>query len=158
MSQAPRDNNRVTTLLGTSSADGATPVIIYGDPTTNALFVQSTSGVTAFGKTISSVTGSASATFTIVAAVSTKRIKVIALSLITASTTAVTVTFKSGAGGTALATYPLQALSGTNFGLATAVEAPTFLFGTAASALLEMSFSAAQTVVYNLSYFSDDTT
>lgn len=36
---AKRDDNRVTTLLGTSSTDGTTPVTIYGDPTTHRLLV-----------------------------------------------------------------------------------------------------------------------
>jgi hypothetical protein len=109
-------------------------------------------------KNILSKTGSASATFTLVAADAANKIKVVALSLITASTTAVTVTFKSGAAGTALATYPLQALTGTNFGIAHAVSIPSWLFATAAATLLEMSFSAAQTVTYNVTYHVDDLT
>ncbi len=39
MAQAPRDENRITTLLGTSNADGTTPVTIYADPTTHRLLV-----------------------------------------------------------------------------------------------------------------------
>lgn len=37
MVSTPRDANRVTTLLGTSSTDGSTPVSIYADPTTHRL-------------------------------------------------------------------------------------------------------------------------
>ena len=107
-------------------------------------------------KTILTKTGAASATFTIVAAVASKRIKVIGLSLITSSTTAVTITFKDGAAGTALATYPMQAISGTNFGVVENVPIPSFLFGTSAATLLEMSFSGAISVTYNLRYHSDD--
>lgn len=39
MSNASRDKNRITTLLGTSSVDGTTPITIYADPTTHRLFV-----------------------------------------------------------------------------------------------------------------------
>ncbi len=35
----PRDNNRITTLGGTSNADGVTPVAIYADPVTHRLLV-----------------------------------------------------------------------------------------------------------------------
>ena len=103
-------------------------------------------------------TGSASATFTIVAAVSTKKIKVYSLSLMTASTTAVTITFKTGAGGTVVATYILQAITGTNFGITENVTIPSLLFETTAGALLEMSFSGAVSVTYNVRYWDDDAT
>lgn len=39
MAQAPRDENRITTLLGTSNADGITPVVIWADPVTHRLLV-----------------------------------------------------------------------------------------------------------------------
>jgi len=39
MAQAPRDQNFVTTLLGTSSVDGTTPVVLWADPTTHRLLV-----------------------------------------------------------------------------------------------------------------------
>lgn len=39
MSQAPRDQNFVPTLLGVSNADGATPVAVYADPVTHRLLV-----------------------------------------------------------------------------------------------------------------------
>ena len=38
MADAPRDANRVTTLIGASSADGKTPVIIEANPTDGTLF------------------------------------------------------------------------------------------------------------------------
>lgn len=37
MAQAPRDDNRVTTLLGVSSVDGATPTTIYVNPSTHRI-------------------------------------------------------------------------------------------------------------------------
>lgn len=39
MADAKRDNNRVTTLIATSSVDGTTPVLVYADPTTHRLKV-----------------------------------------------------------------------------------------------------------------------
>lgn len=39
MAQAKRDENRVPTLLGVSSADGITPVTVYVDPTTHRMYV-----------------------------------------------------------------------------------------------------------------------
>lgn len=38
--QTPRDENRISTLIGTSNADGITPVSIYADPVTHRLLVQ----------------------------------------------------------------------------------------------------------------------
>lgn len=121
----------------------------------------SSSGTTLGGKTLLTVTGTASSSGsnTVIAAVSAKRLKIVAYSLITASTTAVTVTFKSGTGGTAQYTVgPLQAISGTSFGANLSTSAPSFLFGTAAGALLDMTLSAAQSVVYSITYFADDAT
>ncbi len=43
---APRDDNRIPTLMGTSSADGETPVVLYADPTTHRLYVDLTGGGT----------------------------------------------------------------------------------------------------------------
>ena len=107
-------------------------------------------------KAIKNVTGTISATATLVAAVTGKRIKVIAFSLITSSTTAVTCTFKSGAGGTAKWTIPLQAPAGTIAGANLSIPAPSFLFATAASSLLELALSAAVAVTYSIAYFDDD--
>lgn len=39
MAQAPRDENRIPTLLGTSNADGVTPVVIWADPVTHRLLI-----------------------------------------------------------------------------------------------------------------------
>jgi hypothetical protein len=39
MANAKRDDNRVPTLIGTSNADGTTPINIYADPTTHRLLV-----------------------------------------------------------------------------------------------------------------------
>ncbi len=44
MAQAPRDQNRIPTLLGTSNADGITPIPVYADPVTHRLLVDSVGG------------------------------------------------------------------------------------------------------------------
>ena len=108
------------------------------------------------GKTPAWKTGSASATFTLVAAVASKKIKAYSLNLTTSSTTAVTITFKDGAAGTVLGTYTLQAISGTRFGIVDNVSIPSSLFETSAGTLLEMAFSAAVSVDYNVRYWADD--
>lgn len=110
------------------------------------------------GKTIKMATGSTSSSGdnTVVSAVSSKRIKVIAFSLITASTTAVTGTFKDNTAGTAVATYPLQAIASTNFGITQATSAPSFLFASTAGNPLVLNLSAAQSVTYSITYFDDD--
>lgn len=60
---ASRDANRVTTLLGVSSADGVAPVKIYADPTTHRMLVQNaiTSG------RVTAQTGAASSIVTVTA-------------------------------------------------------------------------------------------
>lgn len=149
-------NGRLHVNVGNTVTVGSHAVTNAGTFAVQAAQSGTWSVTTTHGKTLKSKTGSASATFTLVAAVASKKIKVYSLSLITASTTAVTVTFKDGAGGTAVATYPLQAITGTNFGLTENVAVPSQLFETSAGTLLEMAFSAAQTVTYNLRYWDDD--
>lgn len=39
MANAAKDENDVSTLIAVSSADGSTPIRIYGDPTTHRLLV-----------------------------------------------------------------------------------------------------------------------
>lgn len=111
---------------------------------------------TFYGRRLRWKTGSASATFTLVAAETGREIKVYSVSLITASTVGVTVTFKDGAAGTALGTYPLQSVASTRFGIVQTVSVPSYLFKTTAGTLLEMSFSAAESVTYNVAYWADD--
>lgn len=40
MDQAPRDQNRVTTIIGTSSSDGFTPLVVKADPTAHSIAVE----------------------------------------------------------------------------------------------------------------------
>lgn len=44
MANAPRDENHLPTLLGVSSADGITPVVLWADPTTHRLLVDLPAG------------------------------------------------------------------------------------------------------------------
>ncbi len=46
---APRDENRIPTLLGASSADGISTVTVYANPTTHRLLVDLGAGVTGPG-------------------------------------------------------------------------------------------------------------
>ena len=110
------------------------------------------------GKTQKRKTGSASVTFAIVPAVTGKKIKVYSLSLMTTSTVAVTVEFKDGAAGTVIGTYLLQAPTSVMAGITENVTVPSRLFETTAGNLLEMAFSAAVVVVYNVRYWDDDAT
>lgn len=57
MAQASRDQNKVTTLLAVSNADGSTPVAVYADPLTHRLLVQTvaSSGSGAPGTTPSAI-------------------------------------------------------------------------------------------------------
>ena len=44
MSEAKRDGNNIPTLIGTSLADGTTPVNVYVDPVTHRLLVSLATG------------------------------------------------------------------------------------------------------------------
>lgn len=107
------------------------------------------------GKTIKTVTGTVSADTDIVAAVTGKRIKVIAVALYTTSTNANTITLKSN-NSTAIWTVPLRAITGTISGANLAVPAPSFLCATVAGEKLTLDVSAAESVTYNVTYFDDD--
>ncbi len=108
------------------------------------------------GKTVDNATGTISATTTIINAVATKRIKPFAITLTTPSTTAVTITFKDGAGGTAKWSCVLQAISGSVSGVSASIEIPSYLFGTTAGNALEMALSVAVNVTYAISYWDSD--
>lgn len=65
MSEAPRDQNRVTTLIATSNADGTTPVPLWADPVTHRLLVDATGGSTFYTDTLSGTIDGANKTFTV---------------------------------------------------------------------------------------------
>lgn len=88
---------------------------------------------------------------TIVAAVSTKRIKVYAINLNAVGT--VSVKWKDGASTDLTGAQDLQAREGYTI----ATEAPTFLFATTAGNALVLNLSAAIGVRGEVSYWDDDT-
>lgn len=133
----------VSTSAGTESGTTGSPFVV----SVNSL---------GHGKTLKTVTGTVSATTTIVGAVASKRLKVQSYALLTSSTTAVTATFKSAAAGTALWTVPMQAGTGTVFGANLSTQCPAFLFATTAGELLELSLSSAVSVTYSITYWDDD--
>ena len=63
MPNAPRDKNFVPALLATSSVDGITPVVVYADPTTHRLLVDS-AGVSTFFQTDTFTSTNGQTTFT----------------------------------------------------------------------------------------------
>lgn len=112
------------------------------------------------GKTIKTAPISAITVDTdVVAAVSTKRIKVIAYALFTTGTSASTLAFKSnGAGGTLLANVMLQSQASAIFGANLAVPAPSFLFATAAGEKLTLDVGNTDPITGFITYFDDDAT
>jgi len=57
MAQAKRDDNYVPTLLGVSNSDQTTPVVLWADPTTHRLLVDSNVTEYTEGDTDASITG-----------------------------------------------------------------------------------------------------
>lgn len=157
---ARRDANRETATMGVTNDSNKFLTELRLDPTTLRLLVAAAVTSVDHGKSIKSLTGTASSSGdnTIISAVTSKRLKVCSYALFTASTSAVTCTFKDGAAGTALWTVPLQALASTQYGANLAVPAPAFLFGTSAGTLLNLNLSGAISVVWSVSYYDDDAT
>ena len=110
------------------------------------------------GKTIKTVSGSLTADTDVIAAVTSKRIKVIAYSLISVGTNANTVIFKSnGTSGTELWRILMQSSTAIAAGANLATSAPSFLFATVAGEKLTMDVNQTDTIHYSISYFDDDT-
>lgn len=110
------------------------------------------------GKTLKTVSGSLTADTDVIAAVSTKRIKVVAYSMISSGTNANTVIFKSnGTGGTELWRLLMQSSANIAAGANLAIAAPSFLFATVAGEKLTMDVNQTDTIHYSITYFDDDT-
>jgi hypothetical protein len=110
------------------------------------------------GKTIKSVSGTMTSSTDVIAAVSTKRIKVLAYSIVTLGTTAATYIFKSN-NSTEVWRIALQAPASSNmFGANLSIPAPSFLFATTAGEKLTLVPSGSDTIHYAITYFDDDTT
>ena len=150
------------TIAGAVSSSKVNVNISSGNPTTmpvtntGTFAVQNTSAA-GNGKTKKWVTGSASSngSNTIIAAVGGKKITICGYSLITASTTAVTATFKDGTGGTAMWTVPLQAITGTVCGANLATQAPDYFFQGSTNTLVDLYLSSANAVTYSVSYWEE---
>jgi hypothetical protein len=111
------------------------------------------------GKTIKSVSGSLTADTDVIAAVSTRRLKVVGYSLTSSGVNANTVMFKSnGAAGTELWRLLLQSSASISAGANLATAAPGFLFATVAGEKLTIDVNQTDTLHYSISYFDDDTT
>lgn len=150
-------------LSGSDDAKTATDVLIPSEAQVQALIDLITAGTAkvtiSHGKTIKSVSGSFASDTDLVAAVATKRIKVIAFGFHTFGTSATTVALKSdGTGGTQLWAVPVQAGTAAVNGAHLAVEAPSWIFATAAGKKLTADTNTSDTVIYNISYFDDDAT
>jgi len=111
-------------------------------------------------KTIKTVSGSLTADTDVIAAVATKRLKVIAYSIITTGVNANAAIFKSnGTAGTELWRIILQAPAASSvYGANLAIEAPSFLFATVAGEKLTLDVGNADTLHYSIAYFDDDAT
>ncbi len=143
------------TNSGSKSAGTLRVVLATDQPAlTNALLV--TAG---HGKTIKTVSGSLTSDTDVIAAVTSKRIKVIAYRLTTPGTTASAKIFKSnGTSGTEVWREFLQGATGQPMGAAIAIAAPSFLFATAAGEKLTLDVSDGDTIHYSITYFDDDAT
>lgn len=143
----------VSTLTNQSQEGGVNISLNAGAVDTGTRRVVQANGA---GKTIVSKSGSAasSGNNTIVAA-GTNKLKVFAFSLSTSSTTAITVKFQDGAGGTDLWSVLLQAPTSITTGANLAVSPPAWLFNTSAATLLNLNISAAQAVQWSVSYFDE---
>lgn len=110
------------------------------------------------GLTLVTVSGttSSSGDTTLVSADASNKIRVVAFSLTSTSTTSNTIKFTDGAGGTELWRVIVQAISGGSFGANLAVGAPAYIFGNAAvNTALVLNLSAASAVHYSISYFKE---
>ena len=103
-----------------------------------------------------SVTGSISSNTAIVALVSGRRIKVVAISLRTSySAGAITPILTDGNGGTTIWEDLEQATSGSVSGHVATIGGPYWLCATTAGNALYLNPNG-QTVVYSVTYFADD--
>lgn len=110
------------------------------------------------GKTLTTVSGLLTADTDVVAAVTGKRIKVMAYTLVTSGNTGSLVLFKSnGTSGTELWRVPVKGPSSTDlFGANLATDAPSFLFGTVAGEKLTMDVDSSAPIHYSLTYWTND--
>lgn len=113
---------------------------------------------TEHGKTLKTYSGTFSTDTDVIAAVTGKRIKVYAYSVINTSNTAETPLFKSGGtSGTELwRVHTKGPAADTPFGANLAVTPPAFIFATVAGEKLTVDVNAGATLHVSLAYFDDD--
>jgi len=150
-------------LLPTALVSGRLDVNLGAAPATVTLAALPTGtniiGNVGHGKTLKIASGTLTADTDIVAAVSTKRIKVVGYSLTSSGINANTVIFKSnGAAGTELWRVLLQSSANISSGANLVTQVPGFLFATVAGEKLTMDVNQTDAIHYSISYFDDDTT
>jgi len=112
-----------------------------------------------FNKTIKTTSVNITADTDIIAAVSTKRIKVIAYSLTSIGTNQDIIIFKSnGVAGTELGRIVLQGATAQPYGANHAISAPSFLFATVAGEKLTLDVNQTDGIMGFITYFDDDAT
>ena len=154
MANAKKDDNRIATLIGTSSSDGATPINVYVDPTTHRLLVDNatTSGtvtsvsvVTANGISGSVATATTTPAITLTLGVITPT----SVNGLTLASQAIGFTIAGGTTSKTL-TVPLDAsVSGTNTG-DNAANSSTVYIGTTAVALNRTSAALVLTGITSI--------
>ena len=146
--------NGVTVLMGAgNTGTGSQRVTIASDQAAVAVKAQSTRSYKTASGTLTSDTD-------VIAAVSSKRIKVYAFSVVTVGTNANAAIWKSnGTGGTELWRFLLQGASGSPMGSNLAVSPGmdgAFLFATVAGEKLTLDVGNGDTLHYSVSYWDDD--
>lgn len=140
-------NNKIINLLEPSlSTDAATKNYVDNAILSGNLAVPS----------LKVITGTISATSSIIPAVPGKRLKIQSYALFTESVNTVVVQFKSATNGTTIWTVPLQAIAGTVFGANLSTQYPGFLFATISGQLLEINLSINSAVTYSITYWDQD--
>lgn len=151
--------NAGSAIVGKVGIDQTTPGTTNGVQV-NAALPAGTNliGNVGHGKTIKNYSASITSDTDIVAAVASKRIKVIAYSIINQDNTADTVIFKSnGTSGTELWRVYLRGPdANTPFGANLSIPAPSFLFATVAGEKLTVDVSSGATLHISITYFDDD--
>lgn len=109
---------------------------------------------------LKTVSGTLTADTDVIAAVTSKRIKVVAYSIITTGTSANALIFKSnGTAGTELWRLFLQAPTASSvFGANLAMSLPSYLFATVAGEKLTIDVGNTDAVHYSITYTDDDAT
>lgn len=153
------DNGGSLTVDGTVAVSGTVAVTESGTWTVQPGNVPNTAPwLVGHGKTIKTVSGSLTADTVVIALVSTKRLKIIAYSLISSGTLANIVIFRSTVATTELWRVLMQSSADIASGANLSIAAPSFLFATVPGESLTMDVSQADTIHYSITYFDDDAT